>query len=149
MSHPCSQNRIELTCLTPIAKPNRAHRSHPYSQTNQTQYPTRPKPTIPQLIVWKVHAAHDREHDYHDSLYSTEVAKLYPQLGDSITHRWLRVSILPNVHFLSCTVRRSPHSLSHRFSACKTSTLRFHRCRLHHPTEAPSCAKVRITPSIT
>jgi hypothetical protein len=29
-----------------------------------------------------------------------------------------------------------------------TSTLRFHRCRLHQPTEAPSCAMVRSTLSI-
>jgi hypothetical protein len=31
-----------------------------------------------------VHVAHDREHDYHDSLYSVEVAQLYPQVGDFI-----------------------------------------------------------------
>jgi hypothetical protein len=73
----------------------------------------------------------------------------YPQVGDSITRRWLRVSILPNVHYLRCTARRSPHSLSQRFPAHKTSPLRFHRCGLHHPTEAPSCVKARITPSIT
>jgi hypothetical protein len=55
-------------------------------------------------------------------------AQLYPQVGDSITHRWLRVSILPNVHFLRCTTRRSPHSLSQYFPACKIFTLRFHHC---------------------
>jgi hypothetical protein len=61
----------------------------------------------------------------------------------------LEVSTLPNVHFLWCRARRSAHSLSQCFPACKTSTLRFHHCGLHHPTKAPSCAKVRITPSIT
>jgi hypothetical protein len=58
--------------------------SHPCSQTNQTQYSTRPKPTISQLIMWKVHAAHDRKHGYHDSLHSAEIAQLYPQVGDFI-----------------------------------------------------------------
>jgi hypothetical protein len=58
----------------------------------------------------------------------------------------LEVSILPNVYFIWCTVRRSPHSLSQHFPAHKTSTLRFHHCGLYHPTKAPSCAKVRITP---
>jgi hypothetical protein len=38
-----------------------------------------------QLIVWKVHVAHDREHDYHDSLHYAEVAQLYPQVGDFIS----------------------------------------------------------------
>jgi hypothetical protein len=106
--------------------------------------------------VWKVHVAHDREHGYHDSLHSAEVAQLYPQVGDSITHRWLRVSILSIIHFLRCTARRSPHSFSQLFPARKTSTLRFHHCGshilqkpplvprlgLHHPSP-----KVRITPS--
>jgi hypothetical protein len=54
----------------------------------------------------------------------------------------LKDSILPNVHFLWCTARRSPHSLSQHFPALETSTLRFHRCGLHHPSP-----KVRITPS--
>jgi hypothetical protein len=75
----------------------------------------------------------------------------------NITHRLvisslakrLEVSILPNVHFLWCTTRRSPCSLSQHFLAHKTCTLRFDLCGLHHPTEAPSCAKARITPSIT
>ncbi len=106
--------------------------------------------------MWKVHVAHDREHGYHDSLHSAEVAQLYPQVGDSITRRWLRVSILPIIHFLRCMARRSPHSFSQRFPARKTSTLRFHHCGshilqkpplvprlgLHHPSP-----KVRITPS--
>jgi hypothetical protein len=46
--------------------------------------PTQTVPTKPQLIVWKVHAAHDREHSYHDSLHSAEVVQLYPQVGDFI-----------------------------------------------------------------
>jgi hypothetical protein len=106
--------------------------------------------------MWKVHVAHDREHDYHDSIHSTEVAQLYPQIGDSITHRWLRVSILPIIHFLRCMARRSPHSFSQIFPARKISTPRFHRCGshilqkpplvprlgLHHPSH-----KVGITPS--
>jgi hypothetical protein len=37
-----------------------------------------------QLIMWKVHVAHDCEHDYHDSLHSADVAQLYPQVGDFI-----------------------------------------------------------------
>jgi hypothetical protein len=42
-------------------------------------------PTDPtQLVMWKVHIAHDREHDYHDSLHSAEVAQLCPQVGDFI-----------------------------------------------------------------
>jgi hypothetical protein len=70
----------------------------------------------------------------------------------------LKVSILPNVHFLWCTPRRSPQSPSQCFLARKTSTLRFYHCGLHHPTKAPSCVrlglhhpspKVRITPSFS
>jgi hypothetical protein len=106
--------------------------------------------------VWKVHVTHEREHGYHDSLHSAEAAQLYPQVGDSITRRWLRVSILPIIHFLRCMGRRSPHSFSQIFPTHKTSTLRFHRCGshilqkpplvprlgLHHPSP-----KVGITPS--
>jgi hypothetical protein len=106
--------------------------------------------------MWKVHVAHDHEHGYHDSLHSAEVAQLYPQVGDSITRRWLRVSILPIIHFLRCMAKRSPHSFSQLFPARKTSTLRFQCCGshilqkpplvprlgLHHPSP-----KVRITPS--
>jgi hypothetical protein len=77
MSYPCSQNQIELICLTPVAKPNRAHRLHPCIQTNQTQYSIRPKPIISQLIMLKVRATHDPEHDYHDSLHFAGVAQLY------------------------------------------------------------------------
>jgi hypothetical protein len=106
--------------------------------------------------VWKVHVAHDREHGYHDSLHSIEVAQLYPQVGDSISHRWVRVSILPIIQFLRCMARRSPYSFSQILTAHKTSTLRFQRwgsqilqkpplvprLGLHHPSP-----KVGITPS--
>jgi hypothetical protein len=121
------------------------------TRSNQTRDPNQRS----QLIMWKVHVAHDHEHGYHDSLHSAEVAQLYPQVGDSITHQWLRVSILPIIHFLRCMARRSPHSFSQIFLAHKISTLRFHRfgshilqkpplvprLGLHHP--AP---KVGITP---
>ena len=43
----------------------------------------------------------------------------------------LKVSIFPYVHFLWCTARRSPHSFSQHFPACKISTLRFHHCGCH------------------
>jgi hypothetical protein len=32
----------------------------------------------------RVHVAHDREHGYHDSFHSVEVAQFYPQVGDFI-----------------------------------------------------------------
>jgi hypothetical protein len=106
--------------------------------------------------MWKVHVAHDREHDYRDNLHSAEVAQLYPQVGDSIIRRWLRVSILLIIQCLRCMARRSPYSFSQIFPACKTSTLRFHcygshilqkpplvpRLGLHHPSP-----KIGITPS--
>jgi hypothetical protein len=59
--------------------------SHPCIQTNQTQHSEQTQMNQTPLIMWKVHAAHDREHDYHDSLHSAEVAQLYPQVGDFIT----------------------------------------------------------------
>jgi hypothetical protein len=43
----------------------------------------------------------------------------------------LKVSILPNLHFLWCTARRSPYSFSERFPVHKIFTLRFHHCRSH------------------
>jgi hypothetical protein len=42
------------------------------------------QPNQTQLIMGNAHVAHDREDDYHDSLHSTEVAQLYPQVGDFI-----------------------------------------------------------------
>jgi hypothetical protein len=54
---------------------------------NQTDYtPTRQiQANQTQLIMWKVHVAHDHEHVYHDSLHFVEVAQLYTQAGDFIT----------------------------------------------------------------
>jgi hypothetical protein len=109
-----------------------------------------------QLIMWEVHVAHDREHNYHDSLHSTEVAQLYPQVSDSITRHWQRVSILPIIHLLGCMASRSPYSFSQLFPAHRTYTLRFHRCGSHilqKPPFVPRLGlhhlppKVRITPS--
>jgi hypothetical protein len=34
--------------------------------------------------MWKVHATHDRDLGYHDSLHSAEVAQLSPPVGDFI-----------------------------------------------------------------
>jgi hypothetical protein len=68
---------------------------------------------------------------------STAIMIVYPlQMLHNFTHRLvissltkrLKLSILPNVHFIWCTGRRSPHSFSHRFSAYKIFTLRFHHC---------------------
>jgi hypothetical protein len=53
------------------------------------------------------------------------------RLVNSSLAKRLKVSILPNIHFLWCTAWRSPHSLSQRFPACKIFTLRFHRCGSH------------------
>jgi hypothetical protein len=50
------------------------------TQTRQVQH------NQTQLIVWKVHVTHDREHDYHDSLYFAEVVQLYPQVDDFIAN---------------------------------------------------------------
>jgi hypothetical protein len=43
----------------------------------------------------------------------------------------LKVFILPNVHFLWCTARRSSHIFSQHFLACKIFTLRFYCCESH------------------
>jgi hypothetical protein len=75
---PLKPNQTKLTCLTPVAKPNRAHSSHPCSQTNQNPALDQTQTNHTPLIMWKVHVAHDREHGYHDSLHSVEVAQLNP-----------------------------------------------------------------------
>jgi hypothetical protein len=67
----CSQNMHTGFAPTTYLEPDRLD-------------PTQTVPTKPQLIVWKVHAAHDHEHSYHDSLHSVEVAWVYPQVGDFI-----------------------------------------------------------------
>jgi hypothetical protein len=46
--------------------------------------PTQTSQPNSKLIVWKVHVAHDCEHDYYDSLHSAEIAQLYSQIGDFI-----------------------------------------------------------------
>jgi hypothetical protein len=87
--------------------------------------PTQPKP---QLTVWKVNVA---------LTVSTAIMIVYTlQRLHNFTHRlvisslakWLKVSILPNVHFHWSTPRRSPQSFSERFPARKIFTLRLHRC---------------------
>jgi hypothetical protein len=59
----------------------------------------------------------------------------------------LEVSILPNVHFLWCTARRSPHSFSNRFPAHKIFTLRFHRYRSHILQRPPLVSKLGDKPT--
>jgi hypothetical protein len=97
--------------------------------------------------MWKVHISHDREHGYHDSLHSIEVAQLCPQVGDSITRQWLRVSIFSNVHFLRCMARRSPQSFSQRFPVRKTFTLRFHCWGSHILQRPPLVPRLGDKPS--
>jgi hypothetical protein len=48
----------------------------------------------------------------------------------------LKVSILPNVHFLWCTAKRSPQ-FSQCFPARKIFTLRFHHCESHIQQRPP------------
>jgi hypothetical protein len=61
----------------------------------------------------------------------------------------LKVSILPNVHFLCCTARRSPHSFLQRFPAHKILTLRFHHCGSHILQRPPLVPRLgdKLTPS--
>jgi hypothetical protein len=82
-------NQSRLTGLTPVAKTRTMPTGFApvaYHEPNQldSDNPTRSYPTITQLIMWKVHVAHNREHGYQDSLHSVEIAQLYPQVGDSI-----------------------------------------------------------------
>jgi hypothetical protein len=49
--------------------------------------------------MWKVYFAHDREHDYHDSLHSAEVTQLNPQVGDFIASEATK-----SLHFAQCTL---------------------------------------------
>jgi hypothetical protein len=73
-----------LTGLTPVARPNKAHRSHPCSKNHPNPALDQTQTNHTPLIVRNVHVAHDREHDYHDNLHSAEVAQLYPQVSDFI-----------------------------------------------------------------
>jgi hypothetical protein len=74
-------------------------------------------------------------------IMSTAIMTVYTlQRLHNFTHRLLvsslpkrlKVSILPNVHFLWCTARKSPHSLSQRFPTHKIFILRFHNCESHN-----------------
>jgi hypothetical protein len=75
--------------------------------------------------------AHNRQHDYHDSLHSAEVAQLTYRLVILSLAKRLKDSILSNVHVLWFTARRSPYSFSQHFPSRKIFTLRFHRCESH------------------
>jgi hypothetical protein len=66
----------------------------------------------------------------------------------SLTKR-LKVSILPNVHFLWCTAKRSPKSFSHHFSACKIFTLRFHCCESHILQRPPLVPRLADKPTLS
>jgi hypothetical protein len=109
------------TSFTPAAyhEPNRL-------DSNPTD-PTQPNP----LIMWKVHVAHDHEHGCHDSYTLQRLHNFIHRLVISSLAKWLKVSILPNVHILWCMARRSPHSFLQCFPAHKIFTLRFHRCESH------------------
>jgi hypothetical protein len=112
-----------LTGLTPVARPNKAHRSHPCGQnqteltgltpvakTIQTQHLPRPKTTIPHYSC---------ERPMSLMTVSMAIMTVYTlQMLHNFTHKLAisslakrQVLILPNVHFLWCIVRRSPHSL--------------------------------------
>jgi hypothetical protein len=89
---------------------------------------------------------------------STDIMTVYTlQTLHNFTHRLvisslakrLKVSILPNVHFLSCTARRSPHSFSQRLPARKILTLRFHCCGSHILQRLPLVPSLgdKLTPS--
>jgi hypothetical protein len=59
----------------------------------------------------------------------------------------LKVSILPNIHFLWCTARRSPHSFSQCFPARKIFTLRFHHCGSHILQSPPLVSRLGDKPT--
>jgi hypothetical protein len=61
----------------------------------------------------------------------------------------LKVSILPNVHVLWCTARRSPHSFSQRFPAHKIFTLRFHHCGSHILQRHPLVPRLEDKPTLS
>jgi hypothetical protein len=77
-----------LIAIPPVAKPRTMPTGFTpagYHEPNQLDSkPIRNNPIITQLIVSKVHVAHDHEHGYHNSLHYAEVAQLYPQVGDFI-----------------------------------------------------------------
>jgi hypothetical protein len=59
----------------------------------------------------------------------------------------LKVSILSNVHFLWCIIRRSPYSFSQHFPARKIFTLRFHRCEIHILQRPPLVPRLEDKPT--
>jgi hypothetical protein len=78
----------KLTVVTHVAKtdqrsqashmwPNQELCSQASHQLHTTNQATRLNPTITQLIMLKVHVAHNHEHIYHDSLHFVDVAQLY------------------------------------------------------------------------
>jgi hypothetical protein len=87
---------------------------------------------------------------------STAIMTVYTlQRLHNFTHRLvisslanrLKVSISPNVHYLSCMVKRSPHSLSQRFLARKIFTLRFHRSGSHILQRLPLVPRLEDKPT--
>jgi hypothetical protein len=117
--HPtCSQTKTDAhrhhTCCIPWTKPS-------------TVKLDRSNPSITQLIMWKVHVAHDCEHNYHVSLHSTKVAQLYPQVGDFIASQVTKKSPFCQM-YISFGTRPGDHHIvfSPCFSARKIFTLRFH-----------------------
>jgi hypothetical protein len=120
-----------LTCILPVAKPC-TQASYLLHIMNQTRLnPGRSNPTKPNkscersmllmtvsmtiMIVYTL----QRLHNFTHRLVISSLAKR------------LKVSILPNVQFLWCMARRSPHNFSQHFSVRKIFTLRFYRCGSH------------------
>jgi hypothetical protein len=58
-----------------------------------------------------------------------------------------RVSILPNIHFLRCTTRRLPQSLSQHFPTCKIFKLEFHHCGSHILQRPPLVPRLEDKPT--
>jgi hypothetical protein len=103
----------KLTGVTPVAKtdqnsqvshlsPNQewcsqvSTSSIPRPKPTRPSYPNQIQPSKSQLIVWKVHVAHDREHGCQDSLYSAVVVQLYPYDG--------HLSVTKSLHFAQHTL---------------------------------------------
>jgi hypothetical protein len=89
---------------------------------------------------------------------STAIMTVYTlQMLHNFTHRlvisslakWLKVSILPNVHFLWCTARRSPQSFWQRFPAHKIFRLRFHHCGICIQKRPPLVPRLGDKPTLS
>jgi hypothetical protein len=108
--------------------------------------PTQPNPTnrgkgpCPLMIVSMAITTVDTLQRLHNFTHRLVISSLAKQL---------KVFNLPNVHFLCCTTRRSPHSFSQRFPARKIFTLRFHHCGSHFLRRPPLVARLgdKSTPS--